>query len=53
MAKLPPPNESVDVCEDDFKRQHTPAWWQALFEACGVLEVLGCHELEPDDRVTG
>ena len=47
--KLPPPADAVDVFEDDFKRQHTPAWWQALFEASGVLEVLDCHELEDAD----
>jgi cyclopropane fatty-acyl-phospholipid synthase-like methyltransferase len=44
--RLPPPNEGVDVFEDDFKRQHTPRWWEELFERSGLLEVEQCHELE-------
>ena len=47
--RLPPPNEQVDVFEDDFKRQHTPAWWRQLFERSGLLAVLDCHELEDAD----
>lgn len=46
--RLPPPAGHVDVFEDDFKRQHTPGWWQNLLEAAG-LEVLDCHELEDAD----
>jgi len=44
--RLPPPNEAVDVFEDDFKKQHTPRWWEELFERSGLLEVEQCHELE-------
>jgi cyclopropane fatty-acyl-phospholipid synthase-like methyltransferase len=47
--RLPPPNEAVDVFEDDFKKQHTPAWWKELFERSGRLEVERCHELEDAD----
>jgi SAM-dependent methyltransferase len=47
--RLPPPNEDVDVFEDDFKKQHTPRWWQDLFERSGLLRVLDCHELEDAD----
>ena len=47
--RLPPPNEQVDVFEDDFKKQHTPAWWRDLFERCGGFDVLGCHALEDAD----
>jgi hypothetical protein len=46
---LPPPNDEVDVFEGDFKKQHTPLWWQALFEVSGLLEVQDCHELEDAD----
>ena len=44
--KLPPPNENVDVFEDDFKKQHTPRWWRELFEGSGLLEVEHCAELD-------
>jgi SAM-dependent methyltransferase len=47
--RLPPPNEAVDVFEDDFKRQHTPAWWRALFEHSGALRVEHCAELDDAD----
>jgi SAM-dependent methyltransferase len=47
--RLPPPNEDVDVFEGDFKKQHTPRWWQDLFERSGLLRVLDCHELEDAD----
>jgi SAM-dependent methyltransferase len=47
--KLPPPNENVNVFEDDFQRQHTPNWWKDLFEGSGLLQVLDCHELEDAD----
>jgi cyclopropane fatty-acyl-phospholipid synthase-like methyltransferase len=43
--QLPPPNEHVDVFEDDFKKQHTPAWWRGLFEQAG-LRVEHCAELD-------
>ncbi len=42
--KLPPPNQAVDVFEDDFKKQHTPDWWRNLFENSGLLEVECCQE---------
>jgi cyclopropane fatty-acyl-phospholipid synthase-like methyltransferase len=44
--RFPAPNEDVDVFEGDFKKQHTPAWWQELFQSSGLLDVLDCHELE-------
>ena len=44
--RLPPPNEQVDVFEDDFKKQHTPQWWRELFESSGLLKVESCQELE-------
>jgi hypothetical protein len=49
--KLPPPNESVNVFEDDFLKQHTPAWWKHLFQSSGLLEVEYCHELEDADLI--
>jgi hypothetical protein len=45
---LPPPNEHVDVFENDFKRQHTPGWWKDLLDEAG-LNVLDCRELEDAD----
>ena len=47
--KMPPPNEHVDVFEDDFKRQHTAGWWRNLFESSGLLEVECCQELDDAD----
>jgi len=44
--RLPPPNEDVDVFEDDFKKQHTSAWWRELLESSGLLKVETCEELE-------
>ena len=44
--RLPPPNEHVDVFEDDFKKQHTPGWWHHLFQSSGLLRVEYCRELE-------
>jgi len=44
--RLPPPNEHVNVFEDDFKKQHTPAWWRELFEQTGLLHVEHCAELD-------
>jgi SAM-dependent methyltransferase len=47
--KLPPPNEHVNVFEDDFKKQHTPSWWHDLFQSSGLLQVEYCQELEDAD----
>jgi SAM-dependent methyltransferase len=44
--RLPPPNEHVDVFQDDFKKQHTPGWWRDLFQSSGLLNVEHCRELE-------
>jgi SAM-dependent methyltransferase len=44
--KLPPPNEKVNVFEDDFLKQHTPGWWEQLFRTSRLLNVECCHELE-------
>jgi SAM-dependent methyltransferase len=44
--RLPPPNEHVDVFEDDFRKQHTPGWWKHLFESSGMMDVECCYELE-------
>jgi SAM-dependent methyltransferase len=49
--RLPPPNESVNVFEDDFSKQHTPAWWKQLFQASGLLNVECCRELEDADVI--
>ena len=49
--RLPPPNEHVDVFEDDFKKQHTPGWWNDLFQSSGLLQVEHCHELENADVI--
>jgi len=49
--RLPPPNEHVDVFEDDFKKQHTPQWWRTLFESSGMLQVEYCRELEDADLI--
>jgi SAM-dependent methyltransferase len=49
--RLPPPHEHVDVFEDDFKKQHTPGWWQDLFQASGLLEIEHCRALENADVI--
>jgi len=49
--RLPPPNENVNVFEDDFQKQHTPGWWEQLFHTCGQLDVECCHELEDADVI--
>jgi SAM-dependent methyltransferase len=49
--RLPPPNEHVDVFEDDFKKQHTSGWWNDLFESSGLLKVEYCHELEDAEAI--
>jgi len=49
--RLPPPNEHVDVFEDDFKKQHTPRWWRDLFEESGLVQVEHCCELEDSDAI--
>jgi SAM-dependent methyltransferase len=42
---LPPPNEEVNVWEDDFSKMHSPPWWENLFRESGLVEVLHCREL--------
>jgi SAM-dependent methyltransferase len=42
---LPPPQEGVNVWEDDFSKMHSPPWWQNLFRASGLVEILHCCEL--------
>jgi SAM-dependent methyltransferase len=49
--RLPPPNEHVDVFEDDFRKQHTAAWWQDLIQSSGLLQVETCQELEDADAI--
>ena len=49
--RLPPPNENVNVFEDDFLKQHTPGWWEQLFRTCGLLKVEYCHELKDADEL--
>jgi SAM-dependent methyltransferase len=49
--RLPPPNEQIDVFEDEFKKQHTPGWWQHLFQSSGLLNVECCHELMDADVI--
>ena len=49
--RLNPPNEHVHVFEDDFKKQHTPDWWQELFQSSGLLGVEHCHELRDADLI--
>ncbi len=49
--RLPPPNESVNVFEDDFSKQHTPGWWKQLFQTSGLLNVECCRELEDADVI--
>lgn len=49
--QLPPPNEHVNVFEDDFVKQHTPVWWRDLFESSGLLQVEHCRELEDADVI--
>ncbi len=49
--QLPPPNEQVNVFEEDFKKQHTPGWWRDLFRASGLLQVEHCQELEDADLI--
>lgn len=49
--KLPPPNEHVDVFQDDFVKQHTASWWQDLFQTSGLVNVEYCYELEDADAI--
>lgn len=49
--KLPPPNEHVDIFQDDFSKQHTPRWWKDLFQSSGLLHVESCHELSDADVI--
>ncbi len=48
---LPPPNEHVGVFEGDFKKQHTPGWWQDLFQSSGLLHVECCYELKDAEAI--
>jgi SAM-dependent methyltransferase len=43
---LPPPNEQINVWEDDFSKMHSPPWWEDLFKESGLLRVDTCQELE-------
>jgi SAM-dependent methyltransferase len=43
---LPPPNEQINVWEDDFSKMHSPPWWEDLCIESGLLRVETCHELE-------
>ena len=47
---LPPPNQNINVWEDDFLKMHSPGWWKDLFSRSGILDVYECFELE--DAVT-
>ncbi len=49
--KLPAPNETVDVFNDDFLKQHTPGWWRNFFQESGLLEVETCQELGDADAL--
>jgi cyclopropane fatty-acyl-phospholipid synthase-like methyltransferase len=44
--RMPPPHDHMDVFEDDFRKQHTPQWWRALFEHSGLLRVECCEVLD-------
>jgi SAM-dependent methyltransferase len=46
---LPPPHDHVNVWEDDFRKMHSPEWWQDLFIRSGLVDVTECFEL--DDAV--
>ncbi len=43
---LPPPDDHINVWEGDFSKMHSPPWWENLFRDSGLLQVLGCTELE-------
>ncbi len=43
---LPPPDEQINVWEDDFSKMHSPPWWEKLFRDSGLLGVESCDELE-------
>jgi SAM-dependent methyltransferase len=47
--RMPPPNDHADVFDQDFLPQHSPRWWQSLFERSGLLEVETCSEPEDAD----
>lgn len=49
--KLPPPNEHVDVFEDDFKKQHTSAWWEELLQASGLFKIECSYEVRDADVI--
>lgn len=43
---LPPPNEQINVWEDDFSKMHSPPWWENLSIESGLLRVETCQELD-------
>jgi SAM-dependent methyltransferase len=47
---LLPPNQHVNVWDDDFSKMHSPGWWEDLFLRSGLLDVEECFELR--DAVT-
>ncbi|GAJ20707.1 unnamed protein product, partial [marine sediment metagenome] len=36
---------SENFWDGDFSKQHSPLWWEELFNDSGLLEVLECREL--------
>lgn len=44
----PPPDEHINVWEDDFSKMHSPPWWENLFWDSGLLKVESCHELDAE-----
>ena len=48
---LPPPDEQVNVWEDDFSKMHSPPWWEKLLRESGLVEVQYCRELEDATRL--
>ncbi len=49
--RLPPPNDGVDLFEDDFKKLHTPNWWRELWERSGWLHMTHCETLDDADAL--
>jgi len=43
---LPPPDEQINVWDDDFSKMHSPPWWENLFKESGLLRVETCYELD-------
>jgi SAM-dependent methyltransferase len=48
---LPAPNETVNVFEGDFIKQHSPTWWRDFFLASGLVDVETCYELEDAEAI--